>query len=43
MYKHNILLIGLDTHKVFTEVAQTEDQHGATPFTMEKSKVLKQQ
>ncbi len=26
MYKHNILFIGLDTHKVFTEVAHIEDQ-----------------
>ena len=31
MYKHNILFIGLDTHKVSTEVAHIEDQHGAKP------------
>ena len=31
MNKHNILFIGLDTHKVFTEVAYIEDQYGAKP------------
>ncbi len=29
MVKHNILFIGLDTHKTFTEVAFIEDQRGA--------------
>jgi transposase len=29
MVKHNILFIGLDTHKTFTEVAYIEDQRGA--------------
>jgi len=29
MFKHNILFIGLDTHKVATEVAYIEDQRGA--------------
>ena len=29
MIKHNILFIGLDTHKTFTEVAFIEDQRGA--------------
>jgi len=29
MIKHNILFIGLDTHKTFTEVAYFEDQLGA--------------
>jgi transposase len=29
MYKHNIVFIGLDTHKVSTEVAHIEDQRGA--------------
>jgi transposase len=29
MSKHNILFIGLDTHKTFTEVAYIEDQRGA--------------
>ena len=28
MIKHNILFIGLDTHKTFTEVAYIEDQRG---------------
>ena len=27
--KHNILFIGLDTHKEFVEVAYIEDQRGA--------------
>jgi transposase len=31
MIKHNILFIGLDTHKVSTEVAFIEDQRGAKP------------
>ncbi|CAA6814361.1 MAG: Mobile element protein [uncultured Thiotrichaceae bacterium] len=31
MSKHNILFIGLDTHKAFTEVAYIEDQRGADP------------
>ncbi|MEE9444872.1 MAG: IS110 family transposase [Cocleimonas sp.] len=31
MNKHNILFIGLDTHKVFSEVAYIEDQRGAKP------------
>jgi len=31
MIKHNILFIGLDTHKVSTEVAHIEDQRGAKP------------
>jgi transposase len=29
MIKHNILFIGLDTHKTFSEVAYIEDQRGA--------------
>lgn len=29
MSKHNILFIGLDTHKTFTEVAYIEDQRDA--------------
>ena len=31
MTKHNILFIGLDTHKEFIEVAYIEDQRGAQP------------
>lgn len=31
MNKHNILFIGLDTHKEFTEVAYCEEQRGAQP------------
>ena len=31
MNKHNILFIGLDTHKEFVEVAYIEDQRGAAP------------
>jgi hypothetical protein len=29
MSKHNILFIGLNTHKIFTEVAYIEDQRGS--------------
>jgi len=29
MIKHNIVFIGLDTHKSFTEMAYIEDQRGA--------------
>jgi transposase len=32
MNKHNILFIGLDTHKEFVEVAYIEDQRGAEPI-----------
>ncbi|WP_289032007.1 IS110 family transposase [uncultured Paraglaciecola sp.] len=32
MNKHNILFIGLDTHKEFVEVAYIEDQRGAKPI-----------
>lgn len=32
MNKHNILFIGLDTHKEFNEVAYIEDQRGAKPI-----------
>jgi len=31
MHKHNILFIGLDTHKEFVEVAYIEEQRGAKP------------
>ena len=31
MTKHNILFIGLDTHKEFIEVAYIEDNCGTTP------------
>ena len=31
MNKNNILFIGLDTHKEFTEVAYCEDNRGAKP------------
>jgi transposase len=36
MIKHNILFIGLDTHKTFTEVAYIEDQRGAKPIHLDK-------
>ena len=32
MNKHNILFIGLDTHKEFNDVAYIEDQRGAQPI-----------
>lgn len=41
MYKHNILFIGLDTHKVSTEVAHIEDQRGAKPVHQGKIKTTK--
>ncbi len=31
MHKHNIVFIGFDTHKTFTEVAHIEDFYGAKP------------
>jgi hypothetical protein len=37
MTKHNILFIGLDTHKVFTEVAYIEDQRGAKSIHLGKT------
>jgi transposase len=36
MNKHNILFIGLDTHKEFVEVAYIEDQRGAVPVHLGK-------
>ncbi|GAW98006.1 hypothetical protein MTCD1_03664 [Colwellia marinimaniae] len=41
MYKHNILFIGLDTHKVSTEVAYIEDHCGAKPVHYGKIKTTK--
>jgi transposase len=41
VYKHNILFIGLDTHKVSTEVAHVEDQRGAKPVHYGKIKTTK--
>ncbi|KGJ87816.1 IS110 family transposase [Colwellia psychrerythraea] len=41
MYKYNILFIGLDTHKVSTEVAHVEDQRGAKPVHYGKIKTTK--
>ncbi len=41
MYKHNILFIGLDTHKISTEVAHIEDQRGAKPIHYGKVKTTK--
>jgi hypothetical protein len=38
MSKHSIIYIGLDTHKVSTEVAHIEDQRGAKRFIKEKLK-----
>jgi hypothetical protein len=36
MIKHNILFIGLDTHKIFTKVAYIEDQRGTKPIHLGK-------
>ena len=41
MYKHNILFIGLDTHKVPTKVAHVEDQRGAKPVHQGEIKTTK--
>jgi transposase len=41
MPKHNIGFIGLDTHKVSTEVAHIEDQRGAKPVHQGKIKTNK--
>jgi len=36
MHKHNILFIGLDTHKTFTEVAYVEDKRGAISTSLSR-------
>ncbi|MFT6194065.1 MAG: transposase [Cognaticolwellia sp.] len=41
MHKHNMVFIGLDTHKVSTEVAHIEDQRGAKPVHQGKIKTTK--
>jgi|TARA_R110002060_G_C2123325_1_gene98828 transposase len=41
MYKDNIIFIGLDTHKVSTEVAYIEDQRGTKPVHHGKIKTNK--
>ena len=41
MIKHNILFIGLDTHKTFTEVAYIENQRGAKPVHLAKFLTIK--
>ena len=41
MYKHNILFIALDTHKVSTEVVHVEDQRGAKPVHIGKINTTK--
>ena len=41
MNKHNIVFIGLDTHKVSTEVAHIEDQRGAKTVHQGKTKTTK--
>jgi transposase len=42
MNKHNILFIGLDTHKEFNEVAYIEDQRGAQPIHLGRIPSTKQ-
>ena len=42
MAKHNILFIGLDTHKEFNEVAYIEDQRGAQPIHLGRIPSAKQ-
>ena len=41
MYKHNIVFIGFDTHKIFTEVAHIEDFYGEKPVDHGKIKTTK--
>jgi len=41
MTKHNILFIGLDTHKTSTEIAYIEDQRGAKSIHLGKYSVIK--
>jgi transposase len=41
IHKHNIVVVGLDTHKVSTEVAHIEDQRGAKPVHQGKIKTTK--
>lgn len=41
MYKHNILFIGLDTHKTFCEIAHIEDHYGAQPVHRGRIKTTK--
>ena len=38
MIKHNIVFIGLDTHKIPTEVVYIEGQRSATPVHNGKNK-----
>ena len=42
MNKHNILFIGLDTHKEFNDVAYIEDQRGAQPIHLGRIPSAKQ-
>ena len=42
MTKHNILFIGLDTHKEFNDVAYIEDQRGAQPIHLGRIPSAKQ-
>ena len=42
MNKHNILFIGLDTHKEFNDVAYIEDQRGAQPIHLGRIPSTKQ-
>jgi transposase len=41
MNKHNILFIGLDTHKSFCEIAHIEDHYGAKPIHHGRIKTTK--
>ena len=36
MYNNNIIFIGLDTHKTFTQVAVLQDNRGAKPESLGK-------
>ncbi|SQD77567.1 protein of unknown function,might belong to transposase [Moritella yayanosii] len=42
MSKHNIVFIGMDTHKSFIEVAYIEDVRGVKPIHLGKNPSTKQ-
>ncbi|WP_446724904.1 hypothetical protein [Moritella sp. 36] len=42
MSKHNIVFIGMDTHKSFIEVVYIEDVRGVKPIHLGKNPLTKQ-
>jgi transposase len=41
MYNNSIIFIGLDTHKIFTQLAVLKDERGAKPESLGKIKTNK--